>query len=81
MRSRHEAINKRFKQWGCLKQMLRGNILHHGRYFRRCYFATQLCIENGEPLFSVEYEDPSFDNLYFNDRHIGDNDDDDFEIL
>ena len=36
--------------------------------------ATQLCIRSGEPLLSVDYEDPDFDNLYFNDRNIGDDD-------
>jgi hypothetical protein len=32
------------------------------------------CIENGEPLFKVEYEDPDFDNYYF-DESDGDEDD------
>ena len=80
VRSRHEAINKRFKQWGCLKNMLRGNMLEHHKHFRFCCFITQLCIENGEPLFSVDYEDPDYDNLYFDDRHLGDDDDDDDEF-
>ena len=30
---------------------------------------------------SVGYEDPDLDNLYFNDRHIGEDDDDEFKIL
>ena len=81
VRGRQETINKRFKQWGVLKQMFRGDITQHGDYFRFCCFVTQLCIMNGEPLFSVDYEDPDYDNLYFQDRHIGDNDDNVFEIL
>jgi hypothetical protein len=42
------------------------------------YFPTILlmhcCIENGEPLFKVEYEDPDFDN-YSIDESEGDEDD------
>ena len=76
-----QNIFNRFKQWGVLKQIFRGDITQHGDYFRFCCFVTQLCIMNGEPLFSVDYEDPDYDNLYFQDRHIGDNDDDVFEIL
>ena len=34
-----------------------------------------------EPLFSVDYEDPDFDNLYFDDKHIGDGDDDEINIV
>jgi hypothetical protein len=32
------------------------------------------CIENGEPLFKVEYEDPDFDNYCF-DESEGDEED------
>ena len=67
-------------QRGYLKQVFRGNILHHSKYFRFCCFITLLCIENGESLFSVEYEDPDFDNLYFDDARIGDDDDDELVI-
>jgi hypothetical protein len=24
----------------------------------------------GEPLFQVDYKDPDFDNLYFDDAHV-----------
>jgi hypothetical protein len=34
----------------------------------------QCCIENGELLFKVEYEDPYFDNYCF-DESEGDEDD------
>lgn len=74
VRRRHETINKRFKQWNCLKQIFRGDITEHGMYFRFCAIVTQLCIENGEPLFSVDYEDPDFDNMYFQDDNIDDDD-------
>jgi hypothetical protein len=31
--------------------------MSHGDVFRACAVVTQLTIENGEPLFEVEYED------------------------
>ena len=45
-----------------------------GKCYRFCCFITQMCIEDGEPLFSVDYQDPDFQ-----DNHIGD--DDDGEII
>jgi hypothetical protein len=53
----------------------RGDISRHGRIFRTVAIVTQLCIENGEPLFNVEYEDPDFDNYYFDESDEGDEDD------
>jgi hypothetical protein len=70
VRRRHETINKRFKQWGILKQVYRGDLSKHGTAFRVCAIITQLAIENGEPLFQVDYEDPDFDNLYFDDGDV-----------
>ena len=72
VRRRHETINKRFKQWGILKQAYRGDITEHGLAFRVVAVVTQLAIENGEPLFSVDYEDPDFDN--FDDEDEDDED-------
>lgn len=74
VRRRHETINKRFKQWAILKQCYRGELHKHCLPFCVVAVATQLAIENGEPLFSVDYEDPDFDNYYFED---GDEDDED----
>jgi hypothetical protein len=74
VRRRHETINKRFKQWGILKQVYRGDATKHGTTFRVCAIITQLAIQNGETLFQVYYEDPDSDNLYFEDK---DEDDDD----
>ena len=54
-RARHEHINKRFKQWGCLKQIYRHDIDDHYLYFASVAVITELCIENGEPLYSVRY--------------------------
>jgi hypothetical protein len=74
VRRRHETVNKRLKQWGILKQVYRGELHTHGLAFRVCAVVThQLAIENGEPLFSVDYDDPDFDNFYFDDE---DDDDD-----
>ena len=74
VRRRHETVNKRFKQWGILKQVYRGDLSKHHEVFRVVAIVTQLAIENGEPLFATEYQDPDFDNLYFNDYHL-DNED------
>ena len=57
VRVRHETINGRLKNWGILSQVFRHDICHHGEVFRACAVLTQLTIEQGEPLFSVEYED------------------------
>jgi hypothetical protein len=75
VRRRHETVNKRFKQWGILKQVFRGDISKHNQVFRFVAIVTQIAIENGEPLFGVDYEDPDFDNLYFADYAIDDDDD------
>lgn len=77
VRRRHETINKRFKQWGILKQVYRGDIAKHGQVFRLVAIVTQLAIENGEPLFQVDYQDPDWDNLYFEDGDVVDEQEDD----
>jgi hypothetical protein len=77
VRRRHETVNKRFKQWGILKQVYRSDLSRHHQVFRVVAVVTQLAIENGEPLFALDYEDPDFDNLYFDDQHVDDEDDED----
>jgi hypothetical protein len=57
VRSRHETVNKRFKQWGCLLQRFRHEITRHAEVFRAVAVITELAIENGEPLFEVNYSD------------------------
>ena len=57
VRRRQETVNKRFKMWGILKQVYRHDILKHGNVFRSICIITQLSILNGEPLFSVDYDD------------------------
>ena len=60
------------KQWGVLKQVYRSKkVWTHGKRFRLVAIVTQLLIENGQPLFQVEYVDPHVDDLnYF--EHNGD---------
>ena len=57
VRERHETLNRRLKNWGILGQVFRHNVLLHGMGFHACAVLTQLTIENGEPLFEVEYYD------------------------
>lgn len=57
VRSRHETFNARLKFWGILGQTYRHDIMQHGSVFYACAVISQLAIENGEPLFEVEYGD------------------------
>jgi hypothetical protein len=54
VRSRHETVNKRFKQFRCLSGTFRHDIAFHGKCFRAVAILTQLSIENGHPLFPIE---------------------------
>ena len=56
-RARHNMLNERLKNWGILSQVFRHHIMMHGDVFRVCAVVMQLTIENGEPLFEVEYGD------------------------
>ncbi len=56
VRGRHETVNKRMKQFGCLQQRFRHNIGLHGDCFNAVAVITQLNIQyGGEPLYSVPY--------------------------
>jgi hypothetical protein len=55
--ARHETINARLKYWGILAQVYRHDIENHGYVFRAVAVITQLAVENGEPLFDVNYND------------------------
>ena len=57
VRARHEMLNGQLKNWGILSQVFRHHIMMHGDVFRAFAVVTQLTVENGEPLFEVEYED------------------------
>jgi len=57
VRSRQETVNKRIKQWEILNVLYRHDLFTHGDVFRAIAVITQLSIQNGEPLFQVEYDD------------------------
>jgi hypothetical protein len=57
VRSWHETLNRRLKNWGILAQAYCHNIVAHGTVFHACAVVAQLSIANEEPLFEVEYGD------------------------
>jgi len=52
--ARHETVNKRLKQFCCLKERFRHPLHLHPRFFHACVNITQLMIENGDPLYEIE---------------------------
>jgi hypothetical protein len=58
--ARHETVNKRMKQWGCLSKRFRHRIVLHPICFRAVANLTQLMILLGEPLYQVDV-DANFD--------------------
>ena len=55
-RARHETVNKRLKQWNCLKQKFRHHELSkHKKLFTAVAVITQLCFEAGERPFHCRY--------------------------
>lgn len=75
VRRQQETINRRFKQFGLLKQACRHDIRDHGDCFRSAAITTQLSIANGEPLFSVDCRDPCLDDYYYPEPGNGEDDD------
>lgn len=58
VRLRHESVNERMKNWGCLLNRFRHGIAKHSACFRAIAVLTELAIESGEELFDVrEYDD------------------------
>ena len=51
VRARHEAVNKRLKQFNVLGRKFRHNLSPHGDCFNAVCNLTQLMIERGEPVF------------------------------
>ena len=60
VRNRQETVNKRFKNWGILKQVYHHSIPKHVDVFRAIAVITQLAITNGEKLFDCGYSDPPY---------------------
>ena len=54
-RARHETCNKRLKNFNCLKERFRHSIDYHNVCFDAVLVVTQLSLQNGEPLFDVEF--------------------------
>lgn len=58
VRARHETVNKRFKNFGCMKQVFRQeDLVWHSACFRAVAVITQLSFDAGEPVFDVDYDD------------------------
>ena len=57
LRSRQETVNRRFKDWGVLKQVFRHYAGNHACILHAIVVLTQIAIDSGEPLFSCEYRD------------------------
>ena len=57
VRVHHETINGWLKTQGIISQVFCHRITMQGDVFRACAVVTQLTVENGVPLFEVEYGD------------------------
>lgn len=53
VRGRHETVNRRFKQWGILRQQYRHHLRKHGDIFNSIATITQLDIKSGNILYQV----------------------------
>ena len=65
VRSRQETVNRRFKDWGILKQVYRHDLPSHSEVFRAIAVITQIAIDSGEKLFSYIYRDHYFFDFVF----------------
>ena len=54
-RARQEIINKRMKQWGCMRKVFHHDLLKHQKCFNAVIVLTQFAIDEGENLFPIEY--------------------------
>jgi hypothetical protein len=54
VRARQEIVNKRFKQWGVIREVFCHDIMKHHMCFQAVAVLMQLSIENGEPLFQIK---------------------------
>ena len=53
--ARHETLNGRLKQFSCLHDIFRHDLSLHPLYFNAVVNLTQMMIEHGEPLYSVDF--------------------------
>ena len=54
VRKRHEAVNRRFKQFSCLSQKFRHHLFYHKYFFSAVVAITQISFENGNPVYSID---------------------------
>jgi hypothetical protein len=57
VRSRHESLNGRLKNWAILTSLYRHDLMEHGNVFLAIAVITQISINVGEKLFEVDYSD------------------------
>ena len=66
IRGRHETVNHRFKMFNILHRVFRHDVDKHQPVFGAVAVITQLALQNGEPLYSVEYAEEEY-NEYAED--------------
>jgi hypothetical protein len=54
-RGRHETVNRRYKQFNCLSQVFRHEVEKHVFCFEAVSVIVEMGIENGEPLYKINY--------------------------
>ena len=60
VRARHETMNARLKEWAVLRTTFRHQVSKHRAVFRAIIVLSQIKIENGHPLFKVNYKTLSY---------------------
>lgn len=60
VRSRHETINSRLKEWSILSMMFRHPVVKHSAAFRAVVNITQLGLQTDRPSFQVHYDESEF---------------------
>jgi hypothetical protein len=60
VRSRHETINARLKEWNILAVMFRHPLEKHSMVFRAVANITQLGLQTDRPSFQVHYDESEF---------------------
>ena len=56
VQGRHETVNARMKKFSILKERYRHDITQHGYVLRAVAVLVQISLQNGDPLYNVEYE-------------------------
>jgi hypothetical protein len=57
VRGQHEHVNKRFKQFQILHRCFQHKVDKHQAAFCAVAVITEVCLENGEPLYQIYYVD------------------------